>query len=40
MTFPETSNTKVADNELSVPLVTHMAFSDAQFGCYEILKSG
>jgi hypothetical protein len=40
MTFPETLNTKVADNELSFPLVTHMAFSDARFGSYEILKSG
>jgi hypothetical protein len=32
MPFPETLNTKVADSELSFPLVTHMA--------YEILKSG
>jgi hypothetical protein len=40
MTFPETLNTKVADSELSFPLVTHMAFSDARFGSYEILKSG
>jgi hypothetical protein len=40
MTFPETLNTKVADNELSFPLVTHMAYSDARFGNYEILKSG
>jgi hypothetical protein len=40
MTFPETLNTKVADNELSFPLVTHMAYSDAQFGRYGILKSG
>jgi hypothetical protein len=40
MTFPETLNTKVADNELSFPLVTHMAFSDAWFGSYGILKSG
>jgi hypothetical protein len=40
MTFPETLNTKVADNDLSFPLVTHMAFSDARFGSYGILKSG
>jgi hypothetical protein len=40
MTFPETLNTKVVDNELSFPLVTHMANSDARFGSYEILKSG
>jgi hypothetical protein len=40
MTFPETLNTKDADNELSFPLVTHMAYSDARFGSYGILKSG
>jgi hypothetical protein len=40
MTFPETLNTKVADNNLSFPLVTHMAFSDARFGNYGVLKSG
>jgi hypothetical protein len=40
MTFPETLNTKVANKELSFPLVTHMAYSDARFGNYEILKSG
>jgi hypothetical protein len=40
MTIPETLNTKVADNELSFPLVTHMAYSDVQFGSYGILKSG
>jgi hypothetical protein len=40
MTFPETLNTKVADNELSFLLVTHMAYSDARFGNYGILKSG
>jgi hypothetical protein len=40
MTFPETLNTKVADNELSFTLVTHMAYSDARFGSYVILKSG
>jgi hypothetical protein len=38
MTFPETLNTKVADNELSFPLVTHMTYSDARFGSYGILK--
>jgi hypothetical protein len=40
MTFPETLNTKVADNELSFPLLTHVAYSDARFGNYGILKSG
>jgi hypothetical protein len=40
MTFPENLNTKVADNELSFPLVTHMAHSDARFGSYGILNSG
>jgi hypothetical protein len=40
MTFPETLNTKVADSELSFPLVTHMAYSNARFGGYGILKSG
>jgi hypothetical protein len=40
MTFPKTLNTKVADSELSFPPVTHMAFSDARFGSYGILKSG
>jgi hypothetical protein len=41
MTFLETLNTKVADNDLSFPLVTHnMAFSNARFGSYVILKSG
>jgi hypothetical protein len=40
MTFPETLNTKVDDNELSFLLVTHMAYSDARFGNYGILKSG
>jgi hypothetical protein len=33
-------NTKVAINELSFPLVTHTAYSDARFDTYEILKSG
>jgi hypothetical protein len=40
MTFPETLNTKFADNELSFPLVTHMAYSDARLGSYGILNSG
>jgi hypothetical protein len=40
MTFPETLNTKVAYNELSFLLVTHIAYSDARFGNYGILKSG
>jgi hypothetical protein len=40
MTFPENLNTKVVDNDLSFPLITHMAYSDARFGSYGILKSG
>jgi hypothetical protein len=40
MTSPETLNTKVAANELSFPLVTHMAYSDARFDSYGISKSG
>ncbi len=40
MTSLETLNIKDADNYLSFPLVTHMAYSDARFGNYEILKSG
>jgi hypothetical protein len=40
MTFPETLNTKVADNKLGFPLATHMAYSDARFGSYGILKLG
>jgi hypothetical protein len=40
MTLPETLNTKIADNELSFPLVTHMTFSNARFDSYGILKSG
>jgi hypothetical protein len=40
MTFLETLNTKVADNDLSFPLVTHMTLSDTRFGSYGILKSG
>jgi hypothetical protein len=39
MSFLETLNTKVADNDLTFPLVTRMAFSDARFGSYGILKS-
>jgi hypothetical protein len=40
MTFPETLKTKVADSELSFPLVTHMSHSAARFDSYGILKSG
>jgi hypothetical protein len=40
MTFLETLNTKVADKDLNFPLVTHMAYSDARFGSYGILKLG
>jgi hypothetical protein len=40
MMSPETSNTKVTDNELSFPLVTHTTFSDAQFDSYGILTTG
>jgi hypothetical protein len=40
MTFPETLNITVADNELSFPLVTHTAYSNARFDSYGILKSG
>jgi hypothetical protein len=40
MTFPETLNTKVSDNELNFPLVTHTVYSDARFDIYDILKSG
>jgi hypothetical protein len=39
MTFVETLNTKVSDSELSFTVVTHMAYSDARFGSYGILKS-
>jgi hypothetical protein len=40
MTSLETLNTKVAVNELSFPLFTHSAYSDARFDSYGILKSG
>jgi hypothetical protein len=40
MTSTETLNTKVVINELSFPPVTHTDYSDAQFDCYGILKSG
>jgi hypothetical protein len=40
MTFPETLNTKVAINEVSFLLVTHMDYSDARFDSYGILMSG
>jgi hypothetical protein len=33
-------NTKVAVNELSFLVVTHMAYSDARFDSYGILKPG
>jgi hypothetical protein len=39
MTYPETLNTKVAINELSFPLVTHMAYFDTRFGRYVLLKT-
>jgi hypothetical protein len=40
MTFPETLNTKGVVNELSFPLVAHMAYSDARFDSYGISNSG
>jgi hypothetical protein len=40
MTNQETLKTKIAVNEVSFPLVTHMVYSDGQFDSYEILKSG
>jgi hypothetical protein len=40
MTSLETLNTKVAINELSFPLVTHMVYFDTRFGSYRLLKSG
>jgi hypothetical protein len=40
MTTPETLNTKIVVNKLSFLLVTHMAYSDARFDSYRILKSG
>jgi hypothetical protein len=40
MTSPETLNTKAAANKLIFPLVTHMAYSNARFESYGILKSG
>jgi hypothetical protein len=40
MTFPKTLNTKVVVSELRFLLVTHIAYSDARFDSYEILKSG
>jgi hypothetical protein len=39
-TFPETLHTKNAANEHSFMPVTHMAYSDTQFGRYGFLKSG
>jgi hypothetical protein len=40
MASPETSNTKVAVNGLSFPLVTDTTNSDAWFDSYGILNSG
>jgi hypothetical protein len=40
MASPETLNTRVAVNELNFQLIMHMAYSDAQFDSYGILKSG
>jgi hypothetical protein len=40
MTTPGTLNTEFAINELSFPLVTHPANSDARFDSYRILNSG
>jgi hypothetical protein len=40
MTFPKTLNTKVVVSELRFLLVTHIAYSDARFDSYEILKLG
>jgi hypothetical protein len=40
MTSPDTLNTKVAINEFSSPLVTHMVYSDALFDRYGILNLG
>jgi hypothetical protein len=39
MTSLETLNMKRAVNELSFPLVTHTAISDAWFDSYGLLKS-
>jgi hypothetical protein len=40
MTSQETLNTKIAVNKLNFLLVTHAAYSNAQFHSYRILKSG
>jgi hypothetical protein len=40
MTFLETLNNKVAVNELSFLLVTHIVYSNARFNSYGISKSG
>jgi hypothetical protein len=40
MTFPETLNTKVAINDVSFPLATHTADSDARFDSFGILNLG
>jgi hypothetical protein len=39
-TSPEILKMKFAVNELSFPLVTHTAYSDAQFDSYGILMLG
>jgi hypothetical protein len=40
MTSVETLNTKVATNELSFPLVTHMVLSEEWFGIYRLSMIG
>jgi hypothetical protein len=40
MTTPESLNSKITINNLTFPMVTHMDYSNAQFGRYVILKSG
>jgi hypothetical protein len=40
LTSQETLNTKIAVNKLNFLLVTHAAYSNAQFHSYRILKSG
>jgi hypothetical protein len=38
--LPRNLNTKNTVNELSFPLVTYTAYSDARFDSYGVLKSG
>jgi hypothetical protein len=38
--LPRSFNTTNSVNELSFPLVTHTAYSDARFDSYRVLKSG